>query len=189
MERQLYYKYKGDKLIISYCTSLYIDGHWVSNPTTEQIAADGWLPYTPPEPPPYVPEPQDEPYESDVLESVKKMFAPQIEDMTDEEALAVASLFPTWKEALNAGLTVQVGERRWDDGKLWKCKQAHIPQSDWRPENTPALWQEVSVEEWPEWVQPIEATEAYHNNDKVTHNGKHWISEVDNNVWEPGVYG
>jgi hypothetical protein len=24
---------------------------------------------------------------------------------------------------------------------------------------------------------------------KVSHNGKHWISDVDNNVWEPGVYG
>lgn len=25
--------------------------------------------------------------------------------------------------------------------------------------------------------------------DKVTHNGKTWTSIVDNNVWEPGVYG
>ena len=25
--------------------------------------------------------------------------------------------------------------------------------------------------------------------DKVTHNGATWISTVDNNVWEPGVYG
>jgi hypothetical protein len=25
--------------------------------------------------------------------------------------------------------------------------------------------------------------------DKVSHNDKHWESQVDNNVWEPGVYG
>jgi hypothetical protein len=25
--------------------------------------------------------------------------------------------------------------------------------------------------------------------DKVSHNEKHWISDVDANVWEPGVYG
>lgn len=25
--------------------------------------------------------------------------------------------------------------------------------------------------------------------DKVAHNGKTWVSDVDNNVWEPGVYG
>ena len=24
---------------------------------------------------------------------------------------------------------------------------------------------------------------------KVSHNGKHWISNADGNVWEPGVYG
>ena len=24
---------------------------------------------------------------------------------------------------------------------------------------------------------------------KVSRNSKHWISDVDNNVWEPGVYG
>lgn len=27
------------------------------------------------------------------------------------------------------------------------------------------------------------------NGDKVSHNDKHWISDVDSNVWEPGVYG
>jgi hypothetical protein len=26
-------------------------------------------------------------------------------------------------------------------------------------------------------------------NDKVKHNGYIWISVVDNNSWEPGVYG
>ena len=24
---------------------------------------------------------------------------------------------------------------------------------------------------------------------KCSHNGKHWMSDVDNNVWEPGAYG
>jgi hypothetical protein len=23
----------------------------------------------------------------------------------------------------------------------------------------------------------------------VSHNDKHWISDVDANIWEPGVYG
>jgi hypothetical protein len=24
---------------------------------------------------------------------------------------------------------------------------------------------------------------------KVSHNDKHWVSDYDNNVWEPGVFG
>jgi len=40
-----------------------------------------------------------------------------------------------------------------------------------------------------EWRQPTGAQDAYHNGDKVTHNGSTWISTIDNNVWEPGVYG
>ena len=40
----------------------------------------------------------------------------------------------------------------------------------------------------PDWVQPS-STNPYMKGDKVRHNGKVWVSTVDNNVWEPGVYG
>ena len=39
-----------------------------------------------------------------------------------------------------------------------------------------------------EWEQP-DSTNPYMQGDKVTHNGKTWISDIDGNVWEPGVYG
>lgn len=35
----------------------------------------------------------------------------------------------------------------------------------------------------------LDSTNPYTKGDKVTHNGKTWISDIDNNVWEPGVYG
>ena len=54
---------------------------------------------------------------------------------------------------------------------------------------TPALWTAVSLDEYPAWVQPTGAHDAYSKGDKVTHNGKRWTSDVDNNTWEPGVYG
>ena len=38
------------------------------------------------------------------------------------------------------------------------------------------------------WEQP-ESTNPYMKGDKVTHAGKTWVSTIDNNVWEPGVYG
>ena len=40
----------------------------------------------------------------------------------------------------------------------------------------------------PEWEQP-DSTNPYSAGDKVMHNGKTWVSDIDNNVWEPGVYG
>lgn len=44
-------------------------------------------------------------------------------------------------------------------------------------------------EEYPEWVQPTGAHDAYEQGAKVSHNGKKWTSDVGGNVWEPGVYG
>ena len=49
--------------------------------------------------------------------------------------------------------------------------------------------QEQQLDEFPEWVQPIGAHDAYAKGDKASHNGKNWVSTADNNVWEPGVYG
>lgn len=43
-------------------------------------------------------------------------------------------------------------------------------------------------EEWPEYVQPTGAHDAYNTGDKVTYNGKHYISTMDGNVWAPDAY-
>ena len=40
-----------------------------------------------------------------------------------------------------------------------------------------------------EWVQPTGAQDTYSLGDLVTHVGQVWESTVDNNSWEPGVYG
>lgn len=105
--------------------------------------------------------------------------------MTDEEGLEFVDLFVNWGE----GIAYAVGDRVKFGDTLYKCVQAHTSQNDWTPDVTPALWTRVTVEEWPEWVQPTGAQDAYMTGDKVAHNEKHWTSDVDNNVWEPGVYG
>lgn len=33
------------------------------------------------------------------------------------------------------------------------------------------------------------AKSGFADGDKIKHNGKIWQSDIDNNVWEPGVYG
>lgn len=77
------------------------------------------------------------------------------------------------------------------NGLLYRCVQAHTSQATWTPEDAPSLWTRIAdpTQEWPEWIQPTGAHNAYAQGAKVSHNGKHWISDVGANVWEPGVYG
>lgn len=83
------------------------------------------------------------------------------------------------------------GERVSYDGSYYRCIQNHTSQADWAPDVAVSLWVPIDdpSEEWPEWKQPAGAHDAYQKGDKVSHNDKHWISDVDNNVWEPSVYG
>ena len=104
---------------------------------------------------------------------------------TDEAALQGIALYPHWK----GGIAVAKDARYQYNGKLYRVVQAHTTQADWAPDVTPALWTVVSLEEWPEWVQPAGAHDAYAKGDKVTHSSKKWTSDVDANTWEPGIYG
>lgn len=105
--------------------------------------------------------------------------------LNDETALTGIQLFPMWKSEEEYA----VNDRVQYSSKLYKCIQAHTSQNDWTPDATPALWVVVSIEEWPEWIQPTGAHDAYAKGAKVTHNGKHWINTLDANSYEPGVYG
>lgn len=181
----LYYKIINGQEKISDCRTIQTnEGLWISNPTQEQIADAGWLPYTPPTP---EPTPMTEPDTYEVMEAVKKMLASSVENLTDEEALQVAALYPTW--ASKIGEAVNVGERYWYDEKLYKVIQAHTVQDDWTPDTAVSLFTEVTIEEWPEWVQPTGAQDAYMTGDKVTFEGQHYICTVDYNVYAPNVYG
>lgn len=96
-------------------------------------------------------------------------------------------LFEDWvpNKAYAVGKIVKHG------AKLYKCVQAHHSQDDWSPDVAQSLWAQIGDprEEYPQWAQPIGAHDAYDKGAKVSHNGKKWISDIDNNVWEPGVYG
>lgn len=107
------------------------------------------------------------------------------ENLSDETALDYTELYPQWL----TDHAYSIGDRVRYEETLYKCVQAHTSQSDWTPDITPALWVVVSIDEWPEWIQPTGAQDAYSFGDNVSHNGKHWVSDYDNNVWEPGVFG
>lgn len=163
-----------------------VKGQWVSNPSEELIFAEGWAEFIPPEPPTPEPEPQTEPGFDEIIMAVKKMLATSVEDLSDEDALNVAALFPTFVSKI--GETVLVGERLWYDSDLYKVLQQHTVQENWKPNELPALYQKISVEEWPEWVRPTGSEDAYNTGDKVTYEGHKYISTMDANIWSPVEY-
>lgn len=116
---------------------------------------------------------------------IREMIEKAAVSLNDEDALEAIELYPLWE----SGVAYAVADRVRDDETLYRCVQAHTSQDDWRPAVTPALWTIVTLDEFPEWVQPTGAQDAYSKGDKVTYNGQHWISLYDNNVWTPGVFG
>lgn len=117
-----------------------------------------------------------------------KKMRPYIEkaasNLNDEDALQAVSLFPQWVVEHN----YVVGERLQYKNVLYRVVQAHTSQADWTPDITPAIFAVVSLDEWPEFVQPTGAHDAYNKGDKVTFNGKHYISLIDANVYSPAAY-
>lgn len=104
--------------------------------------------------------------------------------LTDADALESVELFPAWA----AGVAYAVDERIQYGGTLYRVVQAHTSQADWVPDKTPALFVVVSLDEWPEFVQPTGAHDAYKKGDKITFEGKHYISLIDANVYSPTAY-
>lgn len=107
--------------------------------------------------------------------------------LTDEQALHAVAIYPLWRSD---------GEYQKDDrvrygDVLYKCLTPHTAQPSWTPTDAPSLWAKVVTSETGEplpWQQP-DNTNPYMKGDKVTHKEQTWVSTIDNNVWEPGVYG
>lgn len=124
------------------------------------------------------------------IENARKM-RPIIEQaaqsLDDATALNAVELHPVWASAT----AYEVGYKVQYETVLYRCLTAHTAQDRWEPNNAPSLWAKVLVSEDGTilaWEQP-DSTNPYMSGDKVNHNGKNWVSDVDNNVWEPGVYG
>lgn len=120
-----------------------------------------------------------------------RQFRQYIEDMSvnldDESALEIIDVFPLWK----VGVAYVTDDRVRYNEVLYKVLQDHTSQEDWTPDVAVSLYVNIAnpQEEFPEWIQPTGSTDAYSIGSKCSHNDKHWISTVDANVWEPGVYG
>ena len=104
----------------------------------------------------------------------------------DDIALDAPAVYPSWKE----DTAYTTGQRVLYNEVLYKVLQDHISQATWTPDVTASLFAKVLVNDdviLP-WEQP-DSTNYYNKGDKVTHNGYTWISIIDVNTYEPGVYG
>ena len=108
--------------------------------------------------------------------------------LDDETALTGVELFPAWK----ADTRYTKGTRLKDGETLYRVLQDHTSQTGWEPHNAPSLFAKVLPGQEGtaigKWQQP-DSTNPYMSGDKVSHKGRTWVSTIDNNVWEPGVYG
>ena len=108
------------------------------------------------------------------------------QSLDDDTASITPEIFPPFDPD---GHSYKTGDKISYTGKTYKVLMDHVSQPDWTPDTAHSLYAEIIYEgDFPEWVQP-ESTNAYMKGDKVKHNGKKWISLVDDNVWEPGAVG
>ena len=120
-----------------------------------------------------------------------QMFAASL---GEDDALIIASVYPEWdgnSKVYKTGEWVKYGEDAMGDARLYQVLQDHTSQPQWTPDAATSLYKRVGVsaDGTPKWVQPVGATDAYNKGDVVEHNGAKWVSDIDANVWEPGVYG
>lgn len=117
----------------------------------------------------------------------RKLLEKQSDQLSDEDILQV----PVFVEHWQTNTIYEVGKRVNHNGIIYKCLTAHTSQDTWTPDAAPSLFAKVLIPDEnviPEWEQP-DSTNPYMAGDKVTHNNKTYVSDIDNNVWEPGVYG
>lgn len=114
-------------------------------------------------------------------------------DMQTAEMMSVATVFPAYEigKKYKAKDVFSYGVNGVEDPQLYQVLQEHTSSETWPPDISPSLYKAIGVTEdgYPEWVQPVGASDSYNKGDVVSRNGVVWRSTVDNNVWEPGVYG
>lgn len=123
-----------------------------------------------------------------------KMVADYIlnDELSDEEKDVFINLFDLWEP----NTAYSKGDKVVYEGLTYETIQAHISQSDWFPNELPALYKlfyQTSTDDGaiviPEWKQPLGGHDVYNTGDLVSYRDKVYESVVDSNVWSPTDYG
>lgn len=108
------------------------------------------------------------------------------------DMMEVASVFPKYQvgKAYKTKEVFSYGENAVGDPQLYQVLQDHVSAAEWTPDTAVSLYKPIGVSEsgYPEWVQPLGASDAYNTGDIVSYNGVLYESTVDGNVWAPDAY-
>lgn len=109
-----------------------------------------------------------------------------------ETLLEVPTVFPAYKvgHAYKIKDVFSYGTNAVGDPQLYQVLQAHMSAEQWPPDTATSLYKKIGVSSggYPEWVQPLGATDAYNKGDIVSYKGKLYRSLIDSNVWAPDAY-
>ena len=106
--------------------------------------------------------------------------------------------YPIWAQPSGAHDAYNIGDEVNYKGSIYRSL---INGNVWAPDVYSAGWELVKespeepeepdepiTEEYPDWVQPTGAHDAYNTGDIVKYNGQLYISKIDGNVWAPEAY-
>ncbi len=128
------------------------------------------------------------------LRKAVQIFLSRLDPEENEELIiSVPTVFPAYEvdKLYKVKEVFRYGENAVGDPQLYQVLQEHTSAIQWKPDEAVSLYKKIGIAEdgIPEWVQPLGAMDAYNTGDRVHHNEAVWESTVDNNVWQPGVYG
>lgn len=90
-------------------------------------------------------------------------------ELPDTEAAKIPLCYDVWETEK----AYKVGDRVECDGKLWKCRQAHTSQENWKPSiATASLWEVIDVEHAGTLEDPIPYDQTM-----TVYNGKYYLED------------
>lgn len=101
-----------------------------------------------------------------MIESLRNSF---LVELDDTQAAKLSLCYDPW----TTDKAYKVGDRVLFDGKMWKCRQAHTSQENWKPSiNTASLWEVINVENAGTLDDPIPYDQTM-----TVYNGKYYLEE------------
>lgn len=90
-------------------------------------------------------------------------------ELPDEKAAMIPLCYDAWE----TDKAYKAGDRVQSDGKLWKCRQAHTAQENWKPSiETASLWEVLNVENAGTLDDPIPYDQTM-----TVYKGKYYLEE------------
>lgn len=122
-----------------------------------------------------------------------EFFAQGLDVETEmDKILSIPSLYPAYTvgKAYKTKDIFSYGVNDVGDPQLYQVLQDHTSAEQWTPDTATSLYKKIGITEegYPEWVQPLGATDAYNTGDIVSYNGTLYRSLIDGNVWSPESY-